>query len=109
MNKFFSITTNNPALYDSLISNLPNGVQIISDRLTEMSNSNQLPLPFEFNTVIKITADLTIIHKYVLAIWLINTVRELEGKHKININDQNIAVTDPEPLGRLMSEIEYEV
>ena len=106
MNKTISITTDNSALIDFLKVSIPDGVQIISDRLTENRISGQIPLPFELNIDIQVIVDLATIDKYVLAAWLISRIRVLEGKHKININRQQIPVNDPEAVELITKEIE---
>lgn len=106
MSNKITITTDNPALYDSLNDTLKNGAEIIFGRPTEMSHNGQIPLPLD--TVIQIDVDLTIIHKAVLSTWLINTVRGLEGKHKIKIKDKQIPVDDPEAIDFVSGEIDYE-
>ena len=106
MSNKITITTDNPALSDSLRDSLKNGVEIIFGRPTEMSHNSQIPLPLD--TVIQIDVDLTVIHKWPLSIWLIDTVRGLEGKHKIKIKDKQIPVDDPEAKDFVYREIDYE-
>ena len=103
MNKIISITTDNPALYGFLKSNLPDGVQIISDSPYEGRG-----IDIVIATDIKIVIDLAVIAKYAFAVWLIKYARTLKGKHKININRQQIPVDDPEAVDLIAREIEDE-
>jgi len=101
MNKKISITTDTPALYGLLNSDLPYGVQIISDSPYEGGG-------FELSrtTDIQIVADLVKIEKDNFVAWLISRTRVLKGKHKIKVNDKEIPVDDPEAVELITKEIE---
>ena len=101
MNKKISITTDTPALYGLLNSDLPYGVQIISDSPYEGGG-------FELSrtTDIQIVADLVKIEKDNFVAWLISRTRVLEGNHKIKINRQQIPVNAPEAVNLIKKEIE---
>jgi len=103
MNKIISIKTDNPALYGLLNSDLPYGVQIISERPYIGSS-----LDITLTTDIEILADLEAIEKDNFVAWLINRARVLKGKHKININRKQISVNDPEAVEIITKEIENE-
>jgi len=100
MNKKISITTDSPALYGFLNSDLPHGVQIISD-----SPYKGRGIEVALTTEIQIVADLAAIGKNNFIAWLINRVRVLKGEHKININRQQISVNDPEAVELIKKEI----
>jgi hypothetical protein len=99
MNRKISIETDNPALYGLLNSDLPDGVQIISD-------SPYIGRDFELSltTDIQIAVDLEAITKNDFTAWLINRVRVLNGNHKIN--RQQIPVDNPEAIELITREIE---
>ena len=101
MNKKISITTDTPALYGLLNSDLPYGVQIISDSPYEGGG-------FELSrtTDIQIVADLVKIEKDNFVAWLISRTRVLEGNHKIKINRQQIPFDNPEAIEFITGEIE---
>lgn len=80
MNKKISITTDSPALYGFLNSDLPHGVKIISD-----SPYKGRVIEVALTTEIQIAVDLAAIGKNNFVAWLINRTRVLKGKHKINI------------------------
>ena len=103
MNKKISIKTDNPALYGLLNSDLPDGVQIISDSPYEGRG-------FELSrtTNIQIVADFAAIEKDNFVAWLISRTRLFEGDHKIKINRQRIPVNNPEAVELLIKEIEDE-
>ena len=103
MNKKISITTDSPALYGFLNSDLPHGVQIISD-----SPYKGRGIEVALTTEIQIVADLVKIEKDNFVAWLISRTRVLEGNHKIKINRQQIPVNDPEAVELLTKEIENE-
>ena len=99
MNRKISIETDNLALYGLLNSDLPDGVQIISD-------SPYIGRDFELSltTDIQIAVDLEAITKNDFTAWLINRVRVLNGNHKIN--RQQIPVDNPEAIELITREIE---
>ena len=99
MNKKISIKTDNPALYGFLKSNLPDGVEIISDFPIEMRYTD-----LSIATDIQIMVDLAAIEKNAFAAWLINHARVLKGKHKIN--RQQIPINRPEAVELITREIE---
>ena len=101
MNKKISIQTDNPALYGFLNSDLPYGVQIISD-----SPYKERGLELSLTTNIQIMADLSAIGKYNFVAWLISRVKVFKGDHKININRQKIPVNDPKALELITKKIE---
>ena len=103
MNKKISITTDNYALYGLLNSDLPYGVQIVSDSPYEGRG-----LELSRTTNIQIVADFAAIEKDNFVAWLINRARVLKGKHKININRKQISVNDPEAVEIITKEIENE-
>ena len=101
MNRKISIETDNPALYGLLNSDLPYGVQIISDSPYEGRG-----IKLSLTTDIQIVADLVKIEKDNFVAWLISRTRVLEGNHKIKINRQQIPVNDPEAVELITKEIE---
>ena len=103
MNKKISIKTDNPALYGLLNSDLPYGVQIISDSPYKGDG-------FELSRTadIQIVADFAKIEKDNFVAWLISRTRVFEGDHKIKINRQRIPVNNPEAVKLLIKEIEDE-
>ena len=100
MNKKISITTDNYALYGLLNSDLPYGVQIVSDSPYKGGG-------FELSrtTDIQIVADFAAIEKANFVAWLISRTRVFEGDHKIKINRQRIPVNNPEAVKLLAKEI----
>jgi hypothetical protein len=100
MNKKISITTDNYALYGLLNSDLPYGVQIVSDSPYKGGG-------FELSrtTDIQIVADFAAIEKDNFVAWLISRTRVFEGDHKIKINRQRIPVNNPEAVKLLAKEI----
>ena len=103
MNKKISIKTDNPALYGLLNSDLPYGVQIISDSPYEGRG-----LELSRTTNIQIVADFAAIEKDNFVAWLISRTRVFEGDHKIKINRQRIPVNNPEAVELITKEIEDE-
>ena len=103
MNKKISITTDNYALYGFLNSDLPYGVQIVSDSPYEGGGFD-----LSRTTDIQIVVDFSAIEKDDLIAWLINRTRLFEGDHKIKINRQRIPVNNPEAVKLLTKEIEDE-
>ena len=103
MNKKISIKKDNPALYGLLNSDLPYGVQIISDSPYEGRG-----IKLSLTTDIQIVADLAAIEKDNFVAWLISRTRLFEGDHKIKINRQQIPVNNPEAVKLLIKEIEDE-
>ena len=103
MNKKISITTDNYALYGLLNSDLPYGVQIVSDSPYRGGG-------FELSrtTNIQIVADFAAIEKDNFVAWLISRTRLFEGDHKIKINRQRIPVNNPEAVELITKEIEDE-
>ena len=103
MSKKISITTDNYALYGLLNSDLPYGVQIVSDSPYKGGG-------FELSrtTNIQIVADFAAIEKDNFVAWLISRTRLFEGDHKIKINRQRIPVNNPEAVELLIKEIEDE-
>jgi hypothetical protein len=101
MNKKISIKTDNPALYGLLNSDLPDGVQIISDSQYEGRG-----LKIALTTDIQIVANLAAIGKNNFVAWLISRVKVLKGDHKVNINRQQIPINDPEAVELITKEIE---
>ena len=101
MNKKISIKTDNPALYGLLNSDLPYGVQIISDSPYEGRG-----IELSLTTDIQIAVDLEAVTKNDFAAWLINRVRVLKGEHKIDINHQQIPVNNPEAIELITRAIE---
>ena len=101
MNKKISIKTDNPALYGLLNSDLPYGVQIVSDSPYKGGG-------FELSraTDIQLLADLAVIEKDNFVAWLISHTRLFEGDHKIKIGRKRIPINDPEALEHLKKEIE---
>ena len=103
MNKIISITTDNPALYGLLNSDLPHGVQIISD-----SPYKGRGIEVALTTEIQIAVELSVIGRNNFVAWLISRTKVLKGKHKININRKQISVNDPEAVKLISKEIENE-
>jgi len=103
MNKKISIKTDNPALYGLLNSNLPYGVQIISESPYKGGGFDLFPA-----TDIQIMANFAKIEKDNFVAWLISRTRLFEGDHKIEIGRQRIPVNDPEAVERLTKEVEDE-
>ena len=103
MNNIVSIKTDNPALYGLLNSDLPHGVQIVSE-------SPYTGGGFELSrtTDIQILVDFSKIEKDNFVAWLISRTRLFEGDHKIKIGRQRIPVNDPEAVELLTKEVEYE-
>ena len=99
MNKKISIKTDNPALYGLLNSDLPDGVQIISDSPYEGRG-----IELSLTTDVQISVDLEAVTKNDFAAWLINRVRVLKGNHKIN--RQQIPFDNPEAIELITREIE---
>ena len=103
MNKKISITTDNPALYGFLNSDLPDDVQIISD-----SPYKGRGLEIAMATDIQMVVDVATIEKHDFVAWLISSAKVLKGNHKININRQQIPVNDPGAVELIKKEIEKE-
>lgn len=103
MNKKISIKTDNPALYGLLNSDLPYGVQIVSDSPYEGGSFDP-----SRTTDIQFVVDLAAIEKDDLIAWLISRTRLFEGDHKIKINRKRIPVNNPEAVKLLRKEIESE-
>ena len=103
MNKKISITTDNPALYGFLNSDLPYGVQMVSDSPYEGGGFD-----LSRTTDIQIVVDLAAIEKDDLIAWLIGRTRLYKGDHKIKINRRRIPVNNPEIVKLLTQEIEDE-
>ena len=103
MNKKISIKTDNPALYGLLNSDLPYGVQIVSDSPYKEGG-------FELSRTIdfQIVANLATIEKDNFIAWLISRTRLFEGNHMIKINRQQIPVNNSEAVELLLKEIEAE-
>ena len=99
MNKKISIKTDNPALYGLLNSDLPYGVQIISDSPHEGRG-----IELSLTTDIQIVVDLAAIEKHDFVAWLISRVRVLKGNHKIN--RQQIPLDNPEAIEFITEEID---
>ena len=103
MNNKVSITTDNPALYGLLNSDLPYGVQIVSDSPYKKGGF-ELSRTFD----IQIVANLAAIEKDNFVAWLISRTRLFEGNHIIKINRQQIFVNNSEAVELLIKEIDDE-
>jgi hypothetical protein len=103
MNKKLSITTDNPALYGLLNSDLPYGVKIVS-------KSPYKGRSFEISrgTDIKIVADFEAIEKDNFVAWLISRTRVFKGDHKMKINQQKIPINSLEVVKLITEEINIE-
>ena len=100
MNKKISIKTDSPALYSLLNSDLPYGVQIVSESPYKGGG-------FELSrtTDIQIVADLAAIEKDNFVSWLISRTRLFEGNHVIKINQKEIPINSPEVVKLITEEI----
>jgi len=103
MNNKISIKTDNPALYGLLNSDLPYGVQIVSD-----SPHKEEGFELSKTADIQILADFGKIEKDNFVVWLISRTRLFEGNHTIKIKRQRIPVNDSEAVELLKKEIEHE-
>jgi len=103
MNKKISIKTDNPALYGLLNSDLPYGVQIVSESPYKEGG-------FELSRTvdIQIVANFAAIEKDNFVAWLISRTRLFEGNHMIKINRQQIPFNNSEAGEILIKEIEDE-
>jgi hypothetical protein len=103
MNKKISIKTDNPALYGLLNSDLPYGVQIVSDSPYKDGG-------FELSRTIdiQIVANLAAIEKDNFVAWLISRTRLFKGNHMIKINRQQMPVNNSKAVELLLKEIEIE-
>jgi hypothetical protein len=103
MNKKISIQTDNPALYGLLNSDLPYGVQIVSDSPYK-EGGFELSRTFDIQIVVNLAA----IEKDNFVAWLISRTRLFEGNHMIKINLQQIFFNNSEAVELLIKEIEDE-
>jgi hypothetical protein len=99
--KKISIKTDSPALYGLLNSDLPHGVQIVSE-------SPYTGGGFELSrtTDIQILVDFSKIEKDNFVAWLISRTSVFEGDHKIKVGGQQITLNNPETIEILRKKIE---
>lgn len=102
MNKELLITTDLPALYGLLNSDLPDGVKLISEPPIERRGGVEWNISVNFD--IKVTIDLAKIAAPVFAIWLFKRTGILNKK--IYINHKQVPIDEAKAIEFVTKEIE---